>query len=380
MFAADSSRNLTLLFIFLFFYSPSAVSSEEVFEGRSEILKGLKLAYELKFDEAKEFFTDFSKMHPQSPAGMFYQAAMESGIIESDRRWLRVARLYGSSDPPARAVKKRSLILKEMRKTIERCEELLKENKRNFEALFYKAGAYSFSARIDMYNGNYISGFRNGKKGARFFDELLAAFPEEGDAMLGPGVYKYFVGRLSGPMRFLVGLLGLSGSKEEGLALLRKAGEKGSLSYIEAAKMLAMIYGRFEHDYREALKWADVLEREVPMSPMAGAYRIFNYNRMGDKDNEEKAIIDLMEIMEKAPDVIRLDWMSLLTFSLGVIKERRGKGTEAESLFDKALLMEGADPWLIAEIESRRDPHTELNEGQWGYVRMGRSILDFELD
>lgn len=345
-----------LAFVLLasFFTSSPTAHAEQFFTGQETILKGLGLSYRLRFDEARELFSSLGQTDPASPAGMFYTGAVDWGINESELRWRRVAKLYATTAPPKRPALNAEKVLANMEKTIKLCREILEKNRDDFEALFYMGGAYGFTARVKMYQSHYFSAMVNGRRSATIFDQLLESYPERGDSMLAPGVFRYYVGRLSPPLRWIVALLGLSGNKEEGLSLMKQAYERSILSSIESADFLTRIYRMHEGDNPKALEWADALEREVPDAPLADFHRVIIYHRMGEIAKEEKSTKRLIAINQSGtPKNIRESWEPLLAFNLGAIKEKMGLKVEASELFEAALLMKGSGEWLKGEIRKR---------------------------
>ncbi|MEE8483734.1 MAG: hypothetical protein V3S46_03970 [Nitrospinota bacterium] len=368
--------SVALVILIAFLSLPDVLHSNESqikYTGEEEILAGLKLIYELKIEEAKAVFMGMIEKYPESAAGLYYFTASLSAPEESNRRWTRTARLYGYTDPPKRPMKNIKRILRNMQRVIKQCEAILEKNPDDFEAHLYLAGSYAFNARVKMYNGKIFSSMRDAKKAAKLFDKLMAKHPDVGDAKLGPGVYKYMVGRLSAPMRLMIRLLGLSGTKKEGIALIEGAYKEGVLSSMEAANLLAWIYDILERDNEKALKWAKVLEERIPESPLADSYRLFIYHRMGDLENEEKSIVSLMAKMAKASKEMRDDWMPLLTFAHGVINEKKGRVESAKNLFEKALAMKVVDRWLKKEIKWRIRDVAKLSNAQMDYVKMGNA-------
>ncbi|GMT42940.1 MAG: hypothetical protein IEMM0002_1351 [bacterium] len=351
-------NRIAAVFFSVLFFASLAEPGEagRHFPGRESILKGLRLSYNLRFDEAGDHFSRMVEEYPDSPAALFYNSAVEWGWTESRIRLRRLASLYGSTKPPRAESRNVKRILNNLQKTVKLCKELLKHDEKNFEALFYMAGAYAFTARIKWHESQIISAFINGKRAANIFDELLDKHPENGDAMLGPGIYKYFVGRLSAPMRWIAGLLGLSGTREEGLALMENAYRKGTLTPIEAADSMAWIYRLQENNLKKALHWANVLEKEIPGAPLADFHRLVIYHLMGDAVREDIAAIKLLEISKNLPsEELRADWQPLLLFVTGVIKEKQEGAASASSykIFKRVLEMEIADPWLEDEVLKR---------------------------
>lgn len=345
------AMRLGMLCLCAFAVFPSTVFAQrEIFKGQKRIIEGLGLSYQLRLDEAFEVFSKLGNEFPGSPAALFYPAAVKWGDIESFARWRRIALLHSITHPSKRIMREYKIFIKNMRDVINRCEELLGENPDDFEAMFYQAGAYGFIARTEFYHGHYLSAFIDGRKSAKYFDSLLETYPDKGDAMLGPGVYRYYVGSLSAPVRFLIFLLGLKGNGEEGLALIKKAHTTAVLSSIESADFLALFYGQHERNSKRGLHWADVLERLSPGSPLADYHRLLIFHNIGNHDKEEKTAWRMLEKSGNLSPDLKREWVPLLYFTLGAIKEEKREPKEAQILFKKAFGMPELDRWLKREI------------------------------
>ncbi len=344
---------LAAMFIAATFCAGNAAwGAETRFTGQDLILRGLNASYRLRFSEAREIFSRLASEYPSSPAGVFYTAAIDSGMAESDMRWRMVARLYADTEPPRRTVRKADEIAKNLNGTIARCRAMLQRNPNDFEALFYMAGSYAFLARVEMHGYNLFSAMSYGKKSAGYFDKLLERYPDNGDAMIGPGIYKYYVGKLPKPMQWLVWMLGLSGTKEEGMRLVVRAHETAALSKIEAADFIARSYYLHDKDYPKALQWADTLEREAPDAPLADFTRLFAYHNTKSLDNEEATLIKLMEKLQTIDPETRRDWEPLMLFALGTVSYKKLKIGDARSYFTNALAVAKIDPWLAGEVSN----------------------------
>lgn len=347
------------LLLCLLLSPPSSASADTVskkFIGEEIIIEGLSLSYQLRFQEALAVFSRLETEHPGSPASTFYPAAITWGYVESDLRWRRVAELHAQTDVTnvfsAGTAKK---LLDDMNRTIAICEKLLENNEEDFEPLFYLAGAHGFASRMEYYNGNYLSAMLHGKDSADNFELLLIKHPDKGDALLGPGIYKYFLGRLSKTVRFVVWILGRSGSKEEGLKLIETAYRDSTLSRTESADFLAMIYGRFEEDFSTGLYWADKIEKENRASPLANYHRLLISHRSGDRIGEERAAIGLKKKMMPIAKGLNNDWENLLDYTIGAVKQENGETESARGYFLKAYNAPNLDPWLKKELRYRLD-------------------------
>jgi hypothetical protein len=352
-------KRATVFFLLSYLLIPPpgpAGSSDGGFAGEEIILEGLALSYQLRFDEALGVFRKLESKYPGSPASAFYPAAVTWGYVESDLRWRRIAELHAKTDVAKKfSADSAERLLRDMKRTITTCNKILERNEDDFEAMFYLAGAHGFASRMEFFRSNYLSAMLHARHSAKGFELLLEKHPEKGDALLGPGVYKYFVGRLSPAIRFIVSLQGLSGSKEEGLLLIETAYRDSTLSAMESADFLAMIHGRFEKDFASGLFWADMLEKENQASPLANYHRLLICHLSGDRICEEKAALALKEKMKPVADGLKNGWGNLLDYTVGAIREENGDTGSAKGYFIKAYNSPDLDPWLGRELRYRLD-------------------------
>ncbi len=340
-----------LLLSLLLALGMSGTAFAGLFTGQEEILKGLDLSYQLRFADARAVFAKLAEEHPDSPAGRFYLAAIGWGMTESDLRWRYLARQFSVTTPPKKEVRGIKALEADLNGVIALCESLVEKEPNHFEGLFYMAGAHAFLARMSAYRGNWFDAMYHGKKSTALFDRLYAAHPQEGDAMIGPAIYKYYVGRLAVPMQWLIRLLGLDGSREEGLALAEKAYAKALLSRMEAADFLARINWMHEGAPRKALEWASAEERIAPASPAAELNRLFAWRQLGDRQKQEAALRRLQVMLAAVDAPVRAQWEPLIEYAIGSLREERGDKRGAAAQFRKTLAAPELDPWLKGEAE-----------------------------
>lgn len=323
------------------------------FTAQAEILDALRFSYNLRFNDAKTAFEKMAKAHPETPAGEFYLAAIGWGVTESDLRWQYLAALYTQGDPPKREVRNYAAVAQNLKTSAARCMKILETRPGDFEALFYAAGSYAFLARMEAYRNNYFSAMYYGKKSTRLFESLLDLHPSRGDAMIGPAIYKYHVGRMPKPFQWVIAALGLSGTKEEGVALAEKAYQTAMLSRTEAADFLSRINWHYERDFKKALYWADALDTLAPGTPAADLNRLFIARHSGDAGLEEKSARNLMAKLDTVDPGVAELWRPLMLYIMGDISDRRGNPKEAEDYFRRALASPKADKWLAGFLAAK---------------------------
>jgi len=352
-------RLLGLLLFFTVYASPSFSAGRDIYMGQDIIQKGLSLVYRFKIKEAAKLFSELVKKQPGSPSALFYNGAIQWGYTQSRLRWQRVAELYAHTPPPKKPVLYADSILEKMQVTADRCKEILQNKPSDFEPLFYLASAFGLMARVEYRQGHFLDAMVDGKRSVNYFEKLLESYPENGDAMLVPGIYRYYVGRLSPPIRGVAWLLGLTGNREEGLALMQNAYDTAVLTGVEAADVLARIHFRNEGDLERGLFWADSLERQAPESILSDYHRLLIYHAMGNAEKEAESADSMLKKSFDMQENVRREWAPLLYFALGSISRKTGAEQQAAIFFRKALEVGNADPWLEREISAalRASPH-----------------------
>ena len=141
--------------------------------------------------------------------------------------------------------------------------QLAKDNK-DVDALYARAWSRSLLA---TYTALVERSFTSALKlaiGAKNDDEAtLKIDPDYVDANLVVGTYQYVVGALPLSFRLLIGIAGISGSKEKGMAMLQIAAAHGVRTSIEARTCM-MLFLRREAKYGGAVSIAEGLANQYP--------------------------------------------------------------------------------------------------------------------
>jgi len=137
-------------------------------------------------------------------------------------------------------------------------------NPSDVDALYARGWARSLKCTyLAMVERAYGAGFRQANKAREDCARVLELDPEYVDAKLVVGVYEYVVGALPWPFKLLIGFAGITGSKSEGLALLRDAGDRGVATSVEARTVIALFLRR-EAKYQAAIQVVRTLKNQYP--------------------------------------------------------------------------------------------------------------------
>jgi len=235
--------------------------------------QGFHLLYQLNFPEAHQVFAAWQQEHPDDPMGPAGEAAgllfseferlgvLESQFYENDRAF--DAR---KSFEPDTGVRDR------FDAAVDRAESQaqtrLSQNANDPNALFAMTLASGlkadYAALIEKHNVISLHFTREATKWAK---QLLTIDPKCYDAHLATGVSQYIVGSIATPIRWLVRLGGLNGSKAGGIEELQLTAQRGRYLAPFARILLAIAYVR-ENDKPRARELLVSLEQDFPQNPL----------------------------------------------------------------------------------------------------------------
>jgi hypothetical protein len=235
--------------------------------------QGFHLLYQLNFPEAHQVFAAWQQEHPNDPMGSAGEAAgllfseferlgvLESQFYENDRAF--DARKTFEPDSGVRV---------RFDAAVDRAEgqaqTRLNQNANDPNALFAMTLASGlkadYAALIEKHNVISLHFTREATKWAK---HLLTIDPKCYDAHLATGVSQYIVGSVASPIRWLVRLGGLSGTKAGGIEELQLTAERGRYLAPFARILLAIAYVR-ENDKPHARELLVSLQQDFPQNPL----------------------------------------------------------------------------------------------------------------
>ncbi len=235
-------------------------------QGRSHL-------YNLDYEDARTVFSSLGELAPTSPAGPYYEATT-IWMEEFTRRGgmtgstFRTGRYWNDNrhEPPAPELDREFKDL--VAEAAKRADATLAREPGNANALYFRGAAEGvLSAYHATIERSYYSSYKAGKRAKRYHEQVLEVDPEYADACLLPGIYEYTVATLPRTLRFVGFLIGMGGSREKGLELVRKAVEGGDRTRWAARLSLSMMEQR-EKKYRRSLAVLRELEAAFPKNPL----------------------------------------------------------------------------------------------------------------
>lgn len=252
---------IKLLILFLIFLYTERVYPQWAImrsDADSLVQLGVNYIYNVKFNEAEQCFKQVQKMYPEHPAGYFLDAMVE---------WWKILLLKDET-------KYDKIFLNKIEKVINICDNLLKENPKDINALFFKAGAIGFRGRYYSQRESWLNAVRDGAEGYDLLIECLKIAPGNHDIMLGTGLYNYFAAVLPEKYPIIKPLTTFlpRGDRALGILQLNAAARSARYANIEAKVVLLQIYYSFENDLYRAEEIINELYSKYPDNPYFHRY------------------------------------------------------------------------------------------------------------
>lgn len=223
------------------------------------IQHGIDLIYQLRYDEASNYFERIVAQDPDNPTGYFFAAMVGwwRVLIDLDDR---------SHDDDFYAL---------LERCIEVCDARLAEDPDDFDAILFKGGAVGFRGRLRGDRHQYMRAARDGLRSLPLLRKSRELEPTNKDILFGQGIYNYFaevMPKKHPVVRPVMWFLD-DGDRELGLQQLRQVATEGRYARAEALYFLAQIYRLFEEDDARALPHLETLHQMYPGNALFHRYR-----------------------------------------------------------------------------------------------------------
>ncbi|HEX8178811.1 MAG TPA: tetratricopeptide repeat protein [Pyrinomonadaceae bacterium] len=230
--------------------------------------KGSEALYNLDYDEARRIFMDIQRQFPDSPSGpqslaasLWLQTMNESRRLQSSLYNSKsfYAKTEDKVDPKTiQAFKEYTQQAKQI------AEARLKQNPNDVEALYALGSITGLQAAFaGAVERRFMAALRNGMDSVDYHRKVLKLDPNCHDAEVTLGLYEYVLGSVSFPVRLVLKVGGMSGSKKKGIETLERVVAQGTRANDDARVLLITLYKR-EKRYNDALKYARELAEKYP--------------------------------------------------------------------------------------------------------------------
>lgn len=302
-------------FVFLIYAQLPAALNPKDDSIRSLILQGLDFSYTNRFEEADRVFERLIQAYPHHPVGYFYKTANLQAQMLDAEEYEREQDFYRFAE-----------------RTIQLAESLQTADQADSWILFYKGSAFIYRSFMKMKIGNWLSAYKDASRGVGLLEEALALDSLLYDAYLGIGSFKYWK---SAKAEFLLWLPFLSDQREQGIAMIYKAIEKGE--YVRPVGRDQLVWILMDKkEYKEAFNLALQNHEAYPSG------RFFKWSlasaafRLGEWEISRRLYQELLTEIQQLPQNNHLNEIECLV-KMAEIAAQNGQWTDAYQLSDRAL-------------------------------------------
>ena len=263
---------------------------------------GFEHYYDADYDRAAKDFERTLAAHPDDPAAvnhllsavMFGElnriGALDTSLY-SNNSFLDQKRAY-VLDPK---VKERIQELES--RALALAEERLKKDPNDVQALYARGVTRSMqSTYTGLVQKAWLSALGNAKGSREDHERVLKLDPSFSDAKTIVGTHEYIAGSLPWAVRMLAHLAGFGGNKQNGLKLLKEAGEADGETNVDA-KIILTLFLRREERYPEAL---EVVRTLTATHPRNFLFALEEANILKDSGQGLESIATYRKVLEAA--------------------------------------------------------------------------------
>jgi len=245
------------LLILLFLAAPAAARKSSVTPEMDKLLMaGVDDIYMMRFALAEADMAQAIALDPTYPHPYFGRAAIDL-----------VSFIYGEKQGDPALL--RSFEVKAL-ESIKAAEAYLKAHPNDPDALFILGASHGMFGRLAIVERRWLEAFRHGRASMKFVRRSVKLEPELYDAILGLGMFDYYVATIPKFAGWLAKIV-LGGDRARGLKQIQLAAEKGRYAKVTAQMILVEIYLEDPfgaYDPKEGLRLMREVHAQYPGSGM----------------------------------------------------------------------------------------------------------------
>jgi tetratricopeptide (TPR) repeat protein len=251
-------------------------------------------------------------------------------------------------------------------------DKQIKANPNDANAYFARGYARGMHAAfITLVDHSYVAAARQGYASRGDSEQTLKIDPEYADAKMAMGIQQFAVASLPRLVRMVVGIAGVNGNKEKGIALLRESAAHGIVTPIESRTALSLFL-RHDARYPEAIVVQKGLADQFPHDFL---FRLEVANLTKDSGNGPGAIVIYRAILADAqkPGYFVEPRLHMAYFGLADTQRGQNQLAEAAENYKNAAAQPMCSDWI------RR--RAQLNAGEMFDLMHNRAeaLKEYEL-
>jgi len=233
------------------------------------VRQSLELFYNLNFEAALKIQEQIARQNPNNPMAsnyllttLIFRELYNQDLLDTTyyahNSFLTVKREVTVTAPARQRIE--DLTSKVQHLT----DAELQTNPNDANALFARGYAKGMHAVfITLVDHAFVAAAHQGYSARNDSEAALKIDPQYADAWMAIGIQRFAVASLPKWLRFMVGIVGVGGNKQDGLADLRKSAENGTVTPIESRTVLSLFL-RHDGQYPAALEVQRALQKQYP--------------------------------------------------------------------------------------------------------------------
>ena len=266
------------------------------------VRQGYEHFYNLDFDGALGYFNKVTQQHPTEPMAwnyvlvtmifreLYHQDLLDTTYYAHDS-FLSNKRTISVSAGARQEIESLTS------KVISMCDARIAANSKDKNAYFARGYAKGMHAVfITLVEHSFASAARQGYQARNDSEAVLKIDPAYADAKMAIGIQEFAVASLPRWVRMIVGIMGVGGNREGGLAMLRDAAAHGVVTSVESRTILSLFL-RHDARYAEALQVQHGLAEQVPHNYL---FQLEVANLLKDSGLGEQAMAAYRHVLDLA--------------------------------------------------------------------------------
>jgi tetratricopeptide (TPR) repeat protein len=344
------------------------------------VRQSLQLFYNLNFDAALKIQEQVAQQHPSDPMAsnyllttLIFRELYNQDLLDTTyyahNSFLTVKR---EVDVPQAA---RNRIESLTSKVLQLTNAELVANPNDANALFARGYAKGMHAVfITLVDHSFAAAARQGYSARNDSEAALKLDPQYADAWMAVGIQRFAVASLPGWLRFIVGIMGVGGNRQQGLADLRKSAEQGTVTPIESRTILSLFL-RHDGRYPDAL----AVERDlVSQYPHNYIFCLEVANLLKDEGHGLEAIATYKQVIDEAhkPNYFVDPRLELAWFGLADTERGYNQIKEAADAFTQSANQPNSSDWLRKRAELSAGQMYDLLHERPEAIKMYEQVLN----
>lgn len=326
--------------------------------------RALELAYSLDHGEAIALMQRTVAEHPDDPSAHRTLASMALVDVLFQRGTSTVDFALGSVtkqqlDLPKPSPALASLFTTNIERAKQLCHRRLAANPKDVEALYELGAAHgmlvTYMAAVE---GKVFAAFKAARVAFDTHERVLALAPGRRDARLIVGTYRYAVGNLSMPVRWVAYLAGFGGDAKRGITMIEEAAAPGSDAQVEAQIALMIIYSR-ETRHDDALRVIRDMQRRFPRNRLMWLEAGSSALRAGRPAEAERYLAAGLAMLARDTRPRMPGEESLWRYKSGAALVGLGRRDEARAQLDQAMGL-AVQNWVRGRVRLERGKLADL--------------------